>query len=70
MRVTDRDTHFEVLWKERGGPTVLPPTRGGFGNTVITRSLQYSANGGASLNFETDGVRCTIKIPAEDVVQA
>ncbi|MET3858240.1 two-component sensor histidine kinase [Rhizobium sp. OAE497] len=70
VSVAARDTYFEVSWKEIGGPKVSMPTRRGFGNTVITRSLQYSANGGASLDFETDGVRCTIRIPVEDVVQA
>lgn len=57
----------ELKWRERGGPAVNPPSRTGFGQTVITRSLQYSPHGGADLHFHRDGVECTIRIPVEDL---
>ena len=56
-------------WIESGGPPVREPRRKGFGRTVIGRSLQYSPNGGAELNFHPEGVRCSIRIPVEDVVE-
>ncbi len=60
--------YAELSWVETGGPHVLPPTRTGFGRTVITRSMQYSPHGGADLDYRPEGVSCTIRIPAEDVV--
>lgn len=56
-------------WIESGGPPVKEPRRKGFGRTVIGKSLQYSPNGGAELSFHPGGVRCSIRIPAEDVVE-
>ncbi|MBB3564539.1 PAS domain S-box-containing protein [Rhizobium sp. BK512] len=58
---------IEVCWTEIGGPPVTPPTRKGFGDTVINRSLQYSPNGGAKLEFHPEGLRCAIRVPVEDV---
>lgn len=57
----------ELKWREQGGPIVKPPSRSGFGQAVITRSLQYSPHGGADLVFHRDGVECTIRIPVEDL---
>ncbi|MFN7102126.1 MAG: sensor histidine kinase [Pseudorhizobium sp.] len=55
-------------WLEVGGPKVAIPTRKGFGQTVITRSMQYMQNGGADLDYAPEGVRCFIRVPIEDVV--
>ncbi|XAZ26307.1 sensor histidine kinase (plasmid) [Sinorhizobium sp. B11] len=66
--VVRREAAFiEVCWTEIGGPPVTPPTRKGFGDTVINRSLQYSPNGGAKLDFYPEGLRCAIRVPVEDV---
>ncbi len=59
---------LKLDWVESGGPPVEEPKRKGFGRTVIGRSLQYSPNGGADLVFHPNGVRCSIRIPAEDVL--
>ena len=59
---------LRMNWLEAGGPRVAPPTRKGFGQTVITRSMQYMQNGGAELEYAPEGVRCRIRIPIEDVV--
>lgn len=55
-------------WIESAGPPVHEPTRRGFGRTVIARSLQYSPEGGAELEFRPDGVYCAIRVPVEDVL--
>jgi len=59
-----------VEWKEQGGPLVLPPRRKGFGQTVITKSMQFSVDGGADLDFAEDGVHCRIRVPSSDIVDA
>jgi two-component sensor histidine kinase len=59
---------LSVKWKESGGPEVHEPTASGFGQTVITRSMQYAEDGGAAIHYDPDGVRCLISIPAADIV--
>ncbi len=59
-----------IEWVESGGPVVHPPSKRGFGQTVITRSLQYTSNGGADLEYPPEGLRCRIRIPEEDLVAA
>jgi PAS domain S-box-containing protein len=64
------EAFLAIEWVESGGPIVRQPTKRGFGQTVITRSLQYSPNGGAEMEYPSEGVRCRIRIPEEDVVGA
>ena len=68
MRRDPAEAFAELFWEERGGPAVSPPRKSGFGRTVITRSMQYSPNGGAELDYRPEGVLCRVRIPAEDVV--
>jgi two-component sensor histidine kinase len=71
VRAVGRDNEksgaFVLEWRESGGPRVTPPGRKGFGHTVITRSLQYSAGGGAEFDFDPTGLVCRISIPSEDL---
>ncbi|OYZ99004.1 MAG: hypothetical protein B7X99_09570 [Rhizobiales bacterium 17-65-6] len=57
-----------IRWAETGGPAVVPPSRSGFGRTVITRSLSYS-DGGAEIHFPSEGVICTIRLPRGDLTE-
>jgi PAS domain S-box-containing protein len=72
VRLTDdpASPYFSLEWRETDGPTVAEPSRFGFGQTVITRSLQYSVDGGAVLEYPAEGVRCIMRIPRADVVAA
>lgn len=56
---------FEVVWQERGGPPVAPPTRQGFGQTLITRSLRGGAGTGAEVEFAPGGVVCRMVLPLD-----
>ncbi|MBJ3784661.1 sensor histidine kinase [Devosia sediminis] len=58
---------FVIEWQESGGPVVTPPTRKGFGQTVIARSLQYAPAGGAEVDFAPEGLVCRISVPIEDM---
>ena len=60
------DGSLALQWTERNGPPVTPPTRSGFGRTVITRSLSYS-DGGAEMDFLPEGVVCRIRLPKADL---
>ncbi|SMQ85557.1 PAS domain S-box-containing protein [Devosia lucknowensis] len=62
----DKDA-FALEWRESGGPPVATPARRGFGQNVITRSLQYSPHGGAEVDYRPEGVVCRISLPREDM---
>ena len=57
--------HFIIDWQERGGPPVRPPTRRGFGSTIIERSIPFDLNGEASIDYDLDGVHACFTIPAK-----
>jgi two-component sensor histidine kinase/PAS domain-containing protein len=60
----DAGSELTVHWKERGGPQVLPPSRRGFGLRLIEQSLS-SLGGASALEFQPDGVKCTIRVPLD-----
>ena len=68
MTLPEGEPFLRMDWVEIAGPKVNTPTRTGFGQTVITRSMQYMQNGGADLDYAPDGLRCHIRVPIEDVV--
>ena len=55
---------LEFRWAERGGPAVTPPTRQGFGTTLIKGVIEYDLDGVVQFTFAPDGLRCTIVIPS------
>ena len=62
VRQLGRWTELEIDWNEHGGPTVVPPTRRGFGSRLIERSLGRFG-GEATLNYAPGGVRCYLRLP-------
>ncbi|WP_207482931.1 PAS domain S-box protein [Arenibaculum pallidiluteum] len=59
--------HLVLRWQERGGPNVEPPTRHGFGSTLIRASMQMQLKGTVELEWNPKGLVCTLKIPAEQL---
>ncbi len=57
-----------IEWKESGGPPVKPPTRRGFGSTIIERSIPYELKGEAELRFKLAGLEASFTIPAQFIV--
>ncbi|MGE3936021.1 MAG: sensor histidine kinase [Rhodospirillaceae bacterium] len=70
VRATDPDhpQSFGFDWVEEGGPLVQAPTRKGFGQTVIARSLGYTEGGGADVEFRPAGVIWHIRLPRSDLL--
>lgn len=54
-----------VAWTEAGGPAVVPPTRRGFGSTVVERHAAAAFRGKATLTFEPDGLRWSLTGPQQ-----
>jgi two-component sensor histidine kinase len=53
----------DLSWTESNGPQVQPPTRRGFGLTVIEYSLASSLGGHVDFHFAPQGLACTIRFP-------
>ncbi|MDF8335239.1 HWE histidine kinase domain-containing protein [Novosphingobium cyanobacteriorum] len=63
------DDSLLVDWREVGGPPVEPPTRKGFGTTIINRSVPYDLGGSAEISYARSGVHARFCIPRRHVSQ-
>jgi len=59
---TDSDRKVRIVWTESEGPLVEPPTRKGFGTTMIERSLAYEFGAKVKREFLPEGLICTIDL--------
>lgn len=64
----DDDGRLLIDWRESGGPPVTPPTRRGFGSSVIERTLRYELRGETTVSYAREGVHCLMVVPAEHLV--
>ena len=63
----DEDGDIGIDWVERGGPPVKPPTRQGFGSTIISRSIPYDLGGKATMSYGPEGFEAHFCVPARHV---
>jgi PAS domain S-box-containing protein len=66
IKRTKNNGMFSFLWKESGGPIVLPPQRKGFG-TVILIDAARKFGQHVQLNYEPDGLRYEVRFPLSTV---
>ncbi|MFP3943427.1 MAG: sensor histidine kinase [Alphaproteobacteria bacterium] len=52
-------------WREHGGPPVAPPSKQGFGTTVITESMTGIPGAEVNLGFRPEGAVCRISFERE-----
>jgi PAS domain S-box-containing protein len=52
---------LDLVWTERDGPPVQPPSSRGFGSRLIERGLAAELSGEATIQFEPAGVVCRIR---------
>ena len=62
------DNAISLSWTETGGPRVRPPSRRGFGSTLIERALAMETGGHAKLRYEPDGIVCDVFLPPSSVL--
>jgi light-regulated signal transduction histidine kinase (bacteriophytochrome)/CheY-like chemotaxis protein len=60
----DRDGRLAIDWREQGGPPVQPPTRRGFGTTIIERSIPFDLKGEVRVDYAVTGLQAQLVIPA------
>ncbi|MCA0400253.1 MAG: GAF domain-containing protein [Proteobacteria bacterium] len=59
---------LSISWQESAGPPVVPPSRQGFGTTVIERTIPFELKGTARIAYDPDGVTGEFFIPAKFVL--
>jgi PAS domain S-box-containing protein len=52
-----------IEWREHDGPPVSTPSRRGFGTRFVVGSIRTELKGTARLDFNADGLCCTMQIP-------
>jgi PAS domain S-box-containing protein len=52
---------IEIIWTEKGGPLVAPPTRRGFGSNLLQTGLARELGGDVMLSYEPQGVVCRMR---------
>jgi len=55
------DGSFRFTWIERGGPSVVPPTRTGFGSLLIERIMARDFGGKVKLDYAPTGLTCELE---------
>jgi PAS domain S-box-containing protein len=63
------DDVFSISWQERGGPAVEPPTRHGFGHTVLTTLAEAAVSGHVSVVYNPDGLRWELTCSARNALE-
>jgi two-component sensor histidine kinase len=58
---------FRLLWVERNGPTVTPPTHQGFGTVVLQRMAGQAMHGKVDHRYDPQGVSWTLEVPTSTV---
>jgi len=58
---------FTMGWSESGGPTVVAPTRRGFGSSVLSQLTQMSLGADVTLEYPPTGVVWRLACPADRV---
>lgn len=53
-----------LSWKEHGGPAVSPPSRRGFGSTIVERSIPFDLKGTAEVIYARHGLEASFVIPS------
>jgi two-component sensor histidine kinase len=54
---------LSLIWRESGGPAVVPPARTGFGTRLIRTSLERELAGEVRLDYAAAGLTCRIAVP-------
>jgi PAS domain S-box-containing protein len=57
------DGQLALGWIEAGGPPVNPPTRRGFGTSVLETMIRDGVKGRVQLDWHTEGLTCEIAVP-------
>jgi PAS domain S-box-containing protein len=54
---------LRLVWRERGGPPLAPPSRRGFGTRMLERALAADTQGRVSLDYAPEGLTFELEAP-------
>jgi two-component sensor histidine kinase len=57
-------------WLEDGGPTVVAPSRKGFGHKIIVGMAEHAVRGKVVVEYHETGVRWELTSPAQTTLEA
>lgn len=60
---------FHMHWNEEGGPPVSPPTRTGFGGTVIRDIMAKTHRANIDVNFAPEGLAWRLEVEAQRIIR-
>ena len=60
---TNGSETLQLSWIEQDGPLVTPPTRQGFGSTLLKRVFAVQGGGRADLEYHEEGLRFHVSVP-------
>lgn len=63
IHTASQPPHLYLEWSEKGGPTVKPPARRGFGTRMLERGLARDLDGTVEITFEATGLSCIFDVP-------
>lgn len=69
VKATQDGKRIAIIWSEKGGPVVTPPSQKGFGFLVIDRGLALELDGDVRLEYRPKGLVCTMSIPAPQTIR-
>ena len=56
---------FDLVWRERDGPPVAPPSREGFGMRMLQRGIARELSGLVELDYDEAGLVCRMTFPTD-----
>lgn len=68
QRMEDKD-HFELEWREQGGPSVSEPERKGTGSRLIQAGISGVSWSEVEMDFDRGGLCCRIATSLEDLAE-
>ncbi len=67
LEAQETGSELVLLWKERDGPAITPPSHGGFGSRLISFGL--IGTGGVFLRYEKEGLSASFRADAEKIMR-
>ncbi len=64
-----KDGIYALIWRETGGPPVVPPTRLGYGSKLVETIIQIQFNGHLTVDWRPDGLIVTCRLPLSSIVE-
>lgn len=56
---------LELIWKESGGPKIVPPNRRGYGSRAIVAGIERQLGGIVRFDWQAHGLTCTMSVSHE-----